>query len=77
MSNPAYVRCPRCLKLNPISPVELGMEHTCVFCGAIIPRTSTDKAEKDLAESRKSYDAGPKPRLESKPINRNKRKPTF
>jgi hypothetical protein len=82
MSNLVYIRCPnpKCNKLNPAQSDEVkkGKEHTCVFCGCIIAPEKTNRAEKD--SSSKSRDRGrrfPLQQSESKPVNRNTRKPTF
>ncbi len=77
MSRISYTRCPRCQRLNPTAENELGKEHTCVFCGAIIPPAKAGEAMGGVVASRRSYESGPKPRAESRPINRNKRKPMF
>lgn len=68
-------KCPRCGKLNPIPPTEAAKEHTCVFCGAIIPPQAMTK-HGDTAKSR-----GPRrfplAQSEAKPVNKNQRKPMF
>jgi ribosomal protein S27E len=75
MSSPVYLKCPHCGKLNPTSPAEAGKEQTCVFCGAIIPPQPTGKHEdtKNKGHDRRF----PLAQSESKPINRNQRKPMF
>jgi hypothetical protein len=75
MTNPAYTRCPNCHKLNPIQPNEAEKEHTCVFCGTIIPPETTNKHED--ATKNKGRRRFPIEQSENKPINRNLRKPMF
>ncbi|MCX6655673.1 MAG: hypothetical protein NTY03_11235, partial [Candidatus Bathyarchaeota archaeon] len=82
MSNPIYIRCPnpKCYKLNPIQPdeSERGKEHTCVFCGFIIAPEKTRKNDEDISsKSRGRNRRFPLQQSESKPVNRNTRKPTF
>ena len=75
MSNPVYIRCPKCHKLNPIRPEEAEREHTCVFCGSIIEpekKKAEDASTKGKGHSRRFLDQS-----ESKPINKNQRKPMF
>jgi hypothetical protein len=81
MSNPIYIRCPnpKCRKLNPIQPdeAERGKEHTCVFCGCIIEPDKTSKTEDASSKSKGRNRRFPLQQSESKPINRNTRKPMF
>jgi hypothetical protein len=81
MSNPIYIRCPnpKCHKLNPTQPdeAERGKEHTCVFCGTIIPPEKTSRAEDTSSKSKGRDKRFPLQQSESKPINRNTRKPMF
>jgi hypothetical protein len=82
MSNPIYIRCQnsKCNKLNPIQPdeAELVKEHTCIFCGYIIAPEKTSKADEDTSSKSKGRNKRfPLQQSESKPINRNTRKPTF
>ena len=82
MSSPIYIRCtnPKCNKLNPIQPEEAGQEkeHTCVFCGLIIAPKKTIRIDKDASpKSRGGNRRFPLQQSESKPVNRNTRKPTF
>jgi hypothetical protein len=82
MSNPIYIRCPnpKCNKLNPIQPEEAkqGKEHTCVFCGFIIAPVKTFRIDEDTSsKSRGRNRRFPLQQSESKPVNRNTRKPTF
>lgn len=76
MSNPIYTRCPNCHKLNPTQPNEAQKEHTCVFCGTIIPPEKTSKTE-DTSKSKGRDRRFHFQQSESKPINRNTRKPMF
>jgi len=77
MSNPVYIRClnPKCGKLNPVQPGEMEAEHTCMFCGAIIEpkKKAEDTSSKGKGHARRF----PLAQSESKPINRNLRKPMF
>jgi ribosomal protein S27E len=75
MSTITYLRCPKCTKLNPIPASEAGKEHTCVFCGTIIPPQQVGKHE-DTAKN-KGPRKFPVNQSESKPVNRNQRKPMF
>jgi hypothetical protein len=82
MSNLVYIRCPNpgCNKLNPIQPDEVkkGKEHTCVFCGYIIAPEKTNRAEEVSSSKRRGRSRRfPLQQSESKPVNRNTRKPTF
>ena len=78
MSNKVYIRCQNqnCRKLNPIQPNEEQKEHTCVFCGTIIQPQKTNKSE-DASKSKSHDRRFPLQQSESKPINRNTRKPMF
>ena len=80
MSNLIYIRCsnPKCNKLNPIQPDEVEKEHTCIFCGYIIVPKKTNIADKDSSSKSKGrIRRFPLQQSESKPVNRNTRKPTF
>ncbi|OGD55749.1 hypothetical protein A3K78_07280 [Candidatus Bathyarchaeota archaeon RBG_13_52_12] len=82
MPSPIYIRCPnpKCNKLNPIQPEEAiqEKEHTCVFCGFIIAPEKTIKIDEDTSsKSRGRNRRFPLQQSESKPVNRNTRKPTF
>jgi hypothetical protein len=66
--------------LNPIQPDEAKQEkeHTCVFCGFIIAPEKTRKNDEDISsKSRGRNRRFPLQQSESKPVNRNTRKPTF
>jgi hypothetical protein len=75
MSTTTTLKCPHCGKLNPIPAAEAVMEHTCLFCGTIIPPQPADKHEdtKNKGHTRRY----PVEQSEHKPINRNMRKPMF
>jgi hypothetical protein len=81
MSKTIYIRCPnpKCHKLNPIQPdeTERGKEHTCVFCGYIIAPEKTTPDEDISSKSKGRNRRFPLQQSESKPVNRNTRKPTF
>jgi hypothetical protein len=79
MPSPFYIRCPnpKCRKLNPIQPEETGKEHTCVFCGCIIEPEKTNKTDDAFSKSKGRNRRFPLQQSESKPINRNQRKPMF
>jgi hypothetical protein len=73
MSTTIYLKCPRCGRLNPIPPVETNKEHTCVFCGAIIPPQPAGKH--DDAKAKEHIRKFPVDQSQTKPTNRNQRKP--
>jgi ribosomal protein S27E len=75
MSTLIYIKCLNCGKLNPIPPTEAVKEHTCLFCGTIIPPQQAGKHE-DAAKN-KGPRKFPVEQSEHKPINRNMRKPMF
>jgi len=82
MSETIYLKCPnpKCRKLNPIQPDESEQwkEHTCIFCGFIILPEKINKVDEDYSSKRK--DRGkrfPLQQSESKPVNRNTRKPMY
>jgi len=81
MSKIIYIRCPnpKCNKLNPIqsNETERGKEHTCVFCGYIIAPEKTSINEDISSKGKGRNRRFPLQQSESKPINRNTRKPTF
>jgi len=69
------IRCAKCGKLNPITLTEAAKEHTCVFCGAIIPPQAT--AIHEDATKNKGPRRFPLAQSEVKPLNKNRRKPMF
>ncbi len=73
MSTQAYAKCPRCGRQNPVT--DSRAEHTCIFCGAIIPPAPSDKHDdgKGKAHLRKF----PVDQSQHKPQNRNQSKPRF
>ncbi len=73
MSTPIHIKCPHCGKLNPIPSTEAAKEHTCVFCGAIIPPQPVGRH--DDAKKKGDRRRFPLAQSETKPINRNQRKP--
>ena len=82
MSKTTYFRCtnPKCRKLNPAPPNEAKKvkEYTCVFCGTIITlfveKETDEKTSSKKKEQDKRYTLQ---KSESRPINRNTRKPNI
>jgi ribosomal protein S27E len=68
-----YMKCPKCGRQNPItSPDE---EHTCIFCGAIIPPQEIAGQGNSKTKDRiRKYPVG---QSQTKPLNRNQSKPRF
>ena len=66
------IRCPRCGRLNPTPAAEAAKEHTCIFCGAIMP---PQPADRHAAKGKDHTRRFPLAKSESKPINKNQRKP--
>jgi hypothetical protein len=77
MSKPVYIRCPnpKCLKSNPVPAGEEVKEHTCIFCGYIIPPTMKSSESDGNASAKKKIPQFARQRSESKPVNKNMRKP--
>ena len=77
MSKPTYIRClnQKCQKLNPVPLNELEKEHTCIFCGSIIPPEKNSKATKTTSIKKGQYTRFSEKKGQSKPINKNMRKP--
>ncbi|MBN2334799.1 hypothetical protein JXL21_04515 [Candidatus Bathyarchaeota archaeon] len=76
MPSPVYLKCsnPGCGKQNPVyGDIVPGKEYTCIFCGCVFKapeKTNVETVDK-IKRSR-----GKKPRRkESRPENRNLRKP--
>jgi len=77
MSNPIFIRCPnpKCQKSNPIPPDELEKEHTCIFCGRIIPPEKRSDESKNKSHKKDRDIRFTHQKSESKPVNKNMRKP--
>ncbi len=68
-----YIKCPKCGRQNPI--LDPHIEHTCIFCGSIIPPQTVDKH--DDAKEKDRIRKYPVNQSQSKPMNRNQSKPRF
>ncbi len=73
MSTQHYARCPRCGRQNPVADPHA--EHTCIFCGAIIPPAPEGKHEDARLKAR--VRKFPVEQSQTKPLNRNQSKPRF
>ena len=77
MSSPVNVKCgnPSCGKLNPVyGDVFQGREYTCVFCGHLFKAQPVSDVESVDKGKRLRGKKSPRQR-ESRPQNRNMRKP--
>jgi len=77
MSGPVNVKCgnPGCGKLNPVyGDVFPGREYTCVFCGQLFKAQPKSGAETEGKSKQTRGKKAPR-RKESRPQNRNMRKP--
>ena len=77
MSSPVNVKCsnPGCGKLNPVfGDVFPGREYTCVFCGQLFKAQPKPGAEA-VSKSKKARGKKAPQQRESRPQNRNLKKP--
>lgn len=68
-----YIKCPKCGRQNPATDPHA--EHTCIFCGAIIPPQNTNKHDDN--KNKEHMKKFPVNQQQSKPMNRNQNKPRF
>jgi transcription initiation factor TFIIIB Brf1 subunit/transcription initiation factor TFIIB len=67
-----YTKCPKCGKQNPTTDPHT--EHTCIFCGTIIPPQTTTKQDTKNKDHTRKF---PVNQSQHKPMNRNQNKPRF